>query len=75
MTKKDVQEIEGELGYPLTFETDCQECGEYFEVQDLIPKKVLKKMMKDETDDPVFEWIGDQPPMTCPKCKAEEGDE
>ncbi len=74
MTKKDIEKIEEELGYELIFETECQECGDCFQIQDKIPKRVLKKMMEtDEGDDAVYDWLGEQAPYTCKACAKDLG--
>ena len=59
-----------------TWINECEECFEEFECARFIPKKIITKLIKQNSDDVVFDYMAEtsNPKVRiCPKCKKLNG--
>lgn len=65
-----------ELGQDFTWENTCEECFKEFECSKFIPKKIINKMIKENNDDVVHEYMGEtdnNKVRICPSCRKSSG--
>lgn len=59
-----------ELEQDFTWVNVCEDCGKEFECSQHIPKKVINKMIRNENDDCVHEYMGETDNMKVRLCSG-----